>query len=68
MSLKLHDVLQILNEHISLFSYILYSAMSGNTEILLRRNFRWWTISPKGIIRPVISVSALTWHIGLIYY
>jgi hypothetical protein len=39
-----------------------------STLILLARYLCWWTISPRGIIRPVVSASALTWFIRYIYY
>ena len=32
------------------------------------QNLYWWTVSPRGDIRPAVSVSALTWFIRYIYY
>jgi len=40
-------------------------ALNISTFLLLSLGWYlcWWTISPEGIIRPVVSVSALTWFI-----
>jgi len=33
----------------------------------LGRYLCWWTISPNGIIRPVVNILALTWFIRYIF-
>jgi hypothetical protein len=59
---KYHPFACIVKKKLSLYSIYMFLLLS------LRRCHCWWTISPEGFIRLVISISALAWFIRYIYY